>query len=217
MIPDPLPATYYPLKMGTRRPFSGYGNADLHNPLSVLMDCREFGKKHLAFVDDTLSAVDTAAVRHHLHVCSRCARHDTRIRRGLLLARNLPIVQPSADFMERLNARLREVGPVDRYAVAAPPYRIFSATTFSAIAASVMAVTLLAGALLRSNSQDTELRLPPVVASVPESEPASGPVANPVYVASFMSGMPVWPAVMHAGEVSLHMANVEFRQAVDNR
>jgi anti-sigma factor RsiW len=181
------------------------------------MDCREFGKKHLAFVDDTLSAVDTAAMQCHLHVCSRCARHDTRIRRGLLLARNLPIVQPSADFMERLNARLREVGPVDRYVVAAPSHRVFSATTFSAIAASIMTVTLLASALLRSDSRDSELRLPPVVASLPEPEPVSAPVASPVYVASFMTGMPVWPAVMHAGEASLHMANVEFRQAVDNR
>jgi anti-sigma factor RsiW len=203
--------------MGTRRLFGVYRNADLHNPLSVLMDCREFGKNHLAFVDDTLSAVDTAAMRRHLYVCSRCARQDTRIRRGLLLARNLPIIQPSADFMERLNARLREVGPVDRYAVAAPSYRVLSATTFSAIAASIMAVTLLASALLRSDSRDADLRLPPVVASVPEPEPASAPVANPVYVASFMTGMPVWPAVMHAGEASLHMANVEFRQAVDRR
>ena len=62
-----------------------------------------------------------------------------------------------------------------------------------------------------------ELRLPPVVASIPEPEPPTAPVANPVYVASFMTGMPVWPAVMHAGEASLHMANVEFRQAVDTR
>ncbi|MFN2564919.1 MAG: zf-HC2 domain-containing protein [Gemmatimonadaceae bacterium] len=181
------------------------------------MDCREFGKKHLAFVDDTLSAVDTAAMRRHLHVCSRCARHDTRIRRGLLLARNLPIVQPSADFMERLNTRLREIGPVDRYAVAAPSYRVFSVGAFSAIAASIMTVALLAGALLRGDSADEALRLPPVVASIPEPEPTPAAVANPVYVASFMTGMPVWPAVMHAGEASLHMANVEFRQAVDTR
>ena len=181
------------------------------------MDCREFGKNHLAFVDDTLSAVDTAAMRRHLCVCVNCARLDTRIRRGLLLARNLPIVQPSADFMERLNARLREIGPVDRYTVAAPSYRVFSPVTFSAIAASIMAVTLLASALFRGNPRDMELRLPPVVASVPEAEPPSGSVASPVYVASFMSGMPVWPAVMHAGEASLHMANVEFRQVVDTR
>jgi hypothetical protein len=58
-----------------------------------------------------------------------------------------------------------------------------------------------------------ELRLPPVVASVPEPEPAPAPVASPVYVASFMTGMPVWPAVINAGEASLHMANVELRQA----
>jgi anti-sigma factor RsiW len=182
------------------------------------MDCREFGKKHLAFVDDTLSAVDTAAMRRHLNVCSRCAQQDTRIRRGLLLARNLPIVQPSADFMERLNARLRELGPIDRYAaVAAPSYRTFSVATFSTIAASIMAVALLAGTLLRDDSGDAELRLPPVVASVPEPEPAPAPIASPVYVASFMTGMPVWPAVMHAGEASLHMANVEFKQVVGTR
>ncbi|HEV3484240.1 MAG TPA: zf-HC2 domain-containing protein [Vicinamibacterales bacterium] len=178
------------------------------------MDCREFGKNHLAFVDDTLSAVDTAAMRRHLQVCSRCARLDTRIRRGLLLARNLPVIQPSADFMERLNLRLREVGPIDRFAAAASPsYRDFSVGMFSAIAAGVMAVTLLASALLGGGASDEALRLPPVVASVPEPEPQPAPVASPVYVASFMSGMPVWPAVMHAGEASLHMANVELRQA----
>ena len=176
------------------------------------MDCREFGKKHLAFVDDTLSAVDTAAVRRHLHVCSHCARHDTRIRRGLLLARNLPIVQPSADFMERLNARLRDVGPIDRYPVTRPSPRVFTPVGFSVIAASVMAVAALAGTLLRSSAPSEELTLPPVVASLPEADSMPGPVTTPVYVASFMSGMPVWPAVMHAGEASLHMATVEFRQ-----
>jgi hypothetical protein len=205
--------------MGTRAPVGGYPNADLRSPssfASVLMDCREFGKKHLAFVDDTLSAVDTAAMRRHLQVCACCARHDTRIRRGLLLARNLPVVQPSADFMERLNARLRELGPVDRYAAARTrSYGIFSFGAFAAVAASVVTVALLAGAMLRGGSGDdaAELRLPPVVASVPEFEPAPEPVASPVYVASFVSGMPVWPAVMHAGEASRHMANVEFRQA----
>jgi anti-sigma factor RsiW len=175
------------------------------------MDCREFRKQHLAFVDDTLSAVDTAAMRRHLQACACCARLDTRIRRGLLLARNLPVVQPSPDFLERLNARLREVGPIDRYP-AVPTYRVFSVGTFSAVAAAVMVVTVLASALLGGDSRDEALRLPPVVASVPEPEPAPAHVASPVYVASFMTGMPVWPAVMHAGEASLHMANVEFQQ-----
>lgn len=178
------------------------------------MDCREFEKGHLGFVDDTLSAVDTAAMRRHLHVCTCCARRDTRIRRGLLLARNLPVIEPSTDFMARLNVRLREVGPVDRYAVATPAYRRFSVGVLSVLAASIMTVSLLAGAVLRDDARDAELSLPPVVATIPEPEPAPAPVASPVYAASFMSGIPVWSAVMQAGEASLHMANVEFRQAV---
>src|ERR671932_1447429 len=118
------------------------------------MDCREFGKKHLAFVDDTLSAVDTAAMRRHLQVCSCCARLDTRIRRGLLLARNLPVVQPSPDFAERLNLRLRELGPVDRFAGApSGAYGGFSVAAFSVIAASVLTVALLAGALLHRDAR----------------------------------------------------------------
>lgn len=199
--------------MGTRWLFAGYRNANPRTLLSALMDCREFRKRHLAFVDDTLSAVDTAAMRRHLHICSHCARQDTRIRRGLLLARNLPIVQPSADFMERLNARLRDVGPIDRHTSPAAASRVFSAVGFSVIAASIMAVTALAGALLRANGPAQDLTLPPVVATLPEADSTPAPMATPVYVASFMSGMPVWPAVMHAGEASLHMANVEFRQA----
>jgi hypothetical protein len=181
------------------------------------MDCREFKKKHLGFIDDTLSAVDTVAMQRHVEVCCRCERHDTRIRRGLLLARNLPLIQPSADFMDRLNARLLEIGPIDRYGASTRPYRGFSVAAFSAVAASIMAVLLFAGAMLWDDPRNSDLRLPPVVASVPESEPAPEPVSSPVYVASFMTGMPVWPAVMHAGEASLHMVNVEFRQSAQIR
>ena len=181
------------------------------------MDCREFGKKHLAFVDDTLSAVDTAAMRRHLQACPCCARLDTRIRRGLLLARNLPVVQPSADFAERLNMRLRELGPVDRFAGAPSAYRVFSVGAFPLVAASIMMVALLAATLLHRASASADLRLPPVVATLPEPEPGPASVASPVYVASFMTGMPVWPAVMHASQASLHMANVEFRQVLHTR
>jgi hypothetical protein len=84
---------------------------------------------------------------------------------------------------------------------------------FSAVAAAIMTVTLLASALLGGESRDEPLRLPPVVASAPEPESAPAQVASPVYVASFMTGMPVWPAVMLAGETSLHRATVEFQQA----
>ena len=44
----------------------------------------------------------------HLDECERCATFDMAIRRGLLVARNLPSIQPSADFSAKLRARLRE-------------------------------------------------------------------------------------------------------------
>lgn len=70
------------------------------------MDCRTFLKKHVAFVDGTLNAGAEAVMFAHLRACSRCARLDVAVRRGLLVARNLPDVQLSWDFMARLEMRL---------------------------------------------------------------------------------------------------------------
>ena len=70
------------------------------------MYCREFRKKHLAFIDDTLPGVDIATMREHLVACSACARLDSDIRRALLLVRNLPSVDISAGFTARLTDRI---------------------------------------------------------------------------------------------------------------
>ena len=72
------------------------------------MNCREFRRKHDAYVDDTLSGVDIEGMERHLRLCEQCAALDTRIRRSLLLARNLPTIQPSAAFGERLQMRLAQ-------------------------------------------------------------------------------------------------------------
>ena len=45
-------------------------------------------------------------MQRHLDACSRCSRQDTAIRRSLMLVRNLPPIEPSPEFMARLNARL---------------------------------------------------------------------------------------------------------------
>ena len=72
------------------------------------MNCREFRRKHDAYVDDTLSGVDIEGMGQHLRLCPQCAALDTRIRRSLLLARNLPTIEPSAAFGERLQMRLAQ-------------------------------------------------------------------------------------------------------------
>lgn len=181
------------------------------------MRCREFQEKHVAFVDDMLSAAETAEMRAHLEGCPACAHRDCAIRRGLLVARNLPRVECSADFGRRLEARLREIGPVNRE-LPHRASRTFSVAGFSVLAAGIASVAALAAfAMLGTPGAAPVVRVAPVVASVPEPEqdplvimPA---VVTPVYVASSINGMPVWPAVQAATNASLQMANVQLEQA----
>jgi hypothetical protein len=65
--------------------------------------------------------------------------------------------------------------------------------------------------LMTRDGAPAEVVMAPVMATLPEPEPA---VLTPLYVASFIGGMPVWPAVMSARNTSLSLVNAELRQAV---
>ncbi|HEY0778159.1 MAG TPA: hypothetical protein VGD56_09355 [Gemmatirosa sp.] len=71
-----------------------------------VMDCTDFRRHHLAYVDDTLPGDVLVAAERHRVECAACGAHDTLVRRSLLLARNLPSIEPSSDFAARLDARL---------------------------------------------------------------------------------------------------------------
>lgn len=176
------------------------------------MNCRDFRAQHCAFVDDTLSVADMAAMRVHLEGCLPCSSHDTRVRRSLLIVRNAPQLECSSDFSQRLQARLLELGPIDRRATGSSS---FFTVRLSALAASLVAAVALAtaAAVAHSDRSAPEVRLPPVIASLPEQDPTPLAMNSSAYVASVMSGMPVWSAVMGAGESSMHMANYEFQLA----
>lgn len=177
------------------------------------MNCREFRAQHCAFVDDTLSVADMAAMRGHLEVCVVCARLDTRVRRSLLLVRNSPRLECSPDFAARLHERIREIGPVDRLdrstrglLAAGVRYAAFAAGLAAAAAVGAVAVD-------RFDRGIPEIRMAPVIAAAPELDPIPSTVTSPAYVASVVSGMPIWPAVVVAGQSSVHMANYEFQLA----
>lgn len=70
------------------------------------MDCSHFRKHHVAYVDDTLPADLMRCAERHLVDCAACQQHDAAVRRSLLVARNLPAIQPSDGFAARLAARL---------------------------------------------------------------------------------------------------------------
>ena len=178
------------------------------------MNCREFRRRHDAYIDDTLSGVEQEAMERHRRLCARCARLDTRVRRALLLARNLPTVELSRGFDERLRLRLmqeRALLAAGRAAHGSSSldvggWRPLSFSTYTAISAGLLAVvglTVTMGVL--SHREPAEIRMAPVVASLPEPEPST--LATPAMVASMPAGMPVWPAVFVAQQAPWHLAS----------
>ena len=164
------------------------------------MDCREFRDNHSSYIDQRLSGDEEAEMRRHAQECVRCARHDSSVRRSLILVRSLPSIEPSPDFQARLNARLRALPPTP--VVSRPPLR-----SFAAIAASVTLIAYLAAELLLRGTP-AALELPPVVASMPETGNNSQ-VATPALVATVPTGMSVFPALMVASQ-SVHFVAAEL-------
>ena len=72
------------------------------------MDCRAFRSLHGDWVDDVLGSRDADRLSVHLADCAPCARFDTLARRALLVARNAPPIECSADFSTRLAQRIAE-------------------------------------------------------------------------------------------------------------
>jgi hypothetical protein len=184
------------------------------------MDCRQFREKHVAFVDDVLPSIEMRAMYQHLAVCSRCSRHNTAIRRSLLLVRNLPPIQPSPDFVARLNERLAELGPTAQVDIVGPRPQLPSASTFAALAAGVVAVAYMAMQTSHyfAHPMDTPVVAvapvaPPAPALLPPIEPGPAPIANAAFMASVPTGIPLWPAVLMAGQAPMHFVSTDFREA----
>ena len=191
------------------------------------MNCREFRRKHDAYVDDTLSGADIEGMRHHLRFCAVCAQLDTRVRRALMLAHNLPMIHPSPEFSARLQARLlderaRAQGLRDNslhprsQALPFGLWRPLSMGAYAAVAAGMLAVAGLAGVMAFGASSDSRaqtIRLAPVVATLPEPEPTvawsvpSSPLTPSTMAASVPAGMPLWPAVFVAQQASWHLVS----------
>ena len=173
------------------------------------MDCRSFRSKHVAFVDDFLPGEEVVVMQLHLAECEACAAHDAKIRRSLLLFRNLPVVEPSTDFYARLQARIES----ER---SAPPRPTFAARgpgvgTFMSVAASLVAVGYIAASSLNWTRPQGDLVLAPVIATQPAL--AAPTVENQALVASMSAGMPVWPMVYFAEQAPMRFAQLQFTQA----
>ena len=195
---------------------------EIHRGTSPLMDCREFRSKHVAYVDDLLAAVDMEGMRAHLTRCPECSHRDTAIRRSLLLVHNLPPIEPSPDFMRRLNARLAEVGTPPRYVARSSMFFSMPALgAFAAVAAGIGVVVILSfrtthyeAPMQLSSAPITSVDSLPDPLSVQSSAAAEvTPLANAAYVAAVPTGIPIWPAVLMVGEAPVRFAGMELQQA----
>jgi hypothetical protein len=174
------------------------------------MHCSDFRKRHLSFLDGTMSEADVVAMQLHLNECHGCARYDTALRRGLLVFRNLPRVQPSADFAARLHARLRALGRPD------PGAELFRAPGLGAFvaAASVVAIGFVAASMLHWTEMRRDLMLEPVVATSPALPP---PLVDYPFIAASSTGIPMWPAAVLAEQATVHFVHAEAHFATLSR
>jgi hypothetical protein len=165
------------------------------------MHCREFHRNHSALLDNTISAIDLARAQQHMMECRNCADHDTSVRRALLVFRNLPTIEPSRRFAERLNTRLLTV----RLAGAGRAESFSPAISVVAVAAGLFLTIGVATAVRESQR---ELTLPAAVALSPETT-TSQHVA-PAIAASMSAGFPAWPAAVMLERASQQLDDAVF-------
>jgi anti-sigma factor RsiW len=174
------------------------------------MDCREFSDKHVAFVDDTLAGIELVRMQRHIAECECCAKQDAKIRRALLLFRNLPSIEPSADFSERLHARLRR--EVQCEALLATTHRNLRRGAIAATLASAAMLGYIATTLYHSQAP-RDLLMPPVVATLPETDFIPIATSSPAIVTSVSAGLSIWPAALFAEQVPVRFAHSKLELA----
>ena len=187
----------------------------------MTMNCDRAHQLLNPYVDGELGRWKSGGLLRHLGRCPSCARQDTAIRRSLMLVHNLPSIEPSAEFMARLNARLTEIGPTPRYASRSSLFFTMPAMgTFAAVAAGIGVVAVLSMRFTHY-AAPTQIASAPIAApfdSLPDltfaniSAPEITPLANAAYVAAVPTGIPIWPAVLMAGETPVRFASMELQQ-----
>ena len=132
------------------------------------------------------------------------------IRRSLLVVRNLPPIEPSPDFMARLNERLAHMGPESRVDMYPSRPSFASAGAFAALAAGVVAAAYMAMETSHYFEPTNEAHTVAVAATVPALEPT--PTLTNAFVASVPTGIPVWPAMLMASQSPMHFASLDFHE-----
>jgi hypothetical protein len=74
-----------------------------------MVNCSEFLHDYSSFRDGLLGSERAGEFRVHMRGCASCARYDRVIGAGVELVREVDVVEPSSDFMDRLQHRIYHV------------------------------------------------------------------------------------------------------------
>jgi len=127
----------------------------------AMVDCTQFLEGYSEFRDGMLDLELHRSFEGHLAVCASCARYDRVVCGGARLARELPPLEPSCDFLARLQHRIYHEDEELRAAATG-----YSGVPVPLTAAIVVAIALSAWtpALRR---RPPVVNLPPVAAHAP--------------------------------------------------
>ncbi|MBC8086654.1 MAG: zf-HC2 domain-containing protein [Phycisphaerae bacterium] len=185
----------------------------------VEMDCRAFRKQHFAYLDDTLPGDEMASAQRHVMACDSCAAHDTMVRRSLILVRNMNVIEPSAQFRERMNARLSEARAdtqrerflqAERGAQPDSRSLMRQPVVLSAMAASVLIMGTIAWRQVTPRPENVAAAQPaPVVKTVTDTTLI--PVyLSPQMVRAMATGNPMWPAAIMVNDAPTQLVSSEL-------
>lgn len=135
------------------------------------MDCKDFLDRYSDYDDSLLSKAELATFQTHLSQCESCAHYDRVLRKGRMLVRQLPPVQPSQDFVPRLQKRLWQSHSDRRRSPAAP---------LGGAAAALAAVTVVLSSVAVLSPMDRRAAAPAAETAAPAAPPfRTLPVVNP--------------------------------------
>jgi len=101
------------------------------------MLCKEFLERHSEYRDGLITSPrDLRRFTRHIGHCVSCRRYDSTVRQAVQVLHSASPITPSADFRQRLDARLA----IERRRVPRPPARSGFSTAMLVLAALAMFV-----------------------------------------------------------------------------
>lgn len=189
--------------------------------LKAVLDCRNFRKHHLSYLDDTLSGDEMATAQQHILTCTTCAAHDTMVRRSLVIARNIPTIEPSSEFQARLHEKLaqcrqerlaqQDSDDILGGARRTPSSLRLSNSWWSPRMLTAIAASAAIGTLVWQGLAPTEapvVAMQPVIATPPAIPDL--PYISPAMLQAMATGNPVFPAALAIEESPNQFVNVNY-------